>query len=167
MSTLTHLVLPSDEEWLRRAIQTANEAVEAGSAPFAGLVVHNGELMGVGLNRVRQDCDPTAHAEVVAIRNACRHLASTTLHGSTLYASGEPCSMCMVSAAWAGVRRVVFAASAEVAAAAGFDYLGSRQLLAPWSSWAMEIIHLPLPEATEPFERKASGARDKSHLTGE
>ena len=147
----------NDEQWLRRAIETANEAVDGGSAPFAGLVVHNDKAVGAGLNRVRQDFDPTAHAEVVAMRNACRHLASTALHGATLYASGEPCSMCMVSAVWAGVQRVVFAASAETAAAGGFDYVSSRRLLAPLESWAIEIVHLPLPEATAPFQRHRSG----------
>lgn len=147
----------NDEKWLKQAIAAANEAVDAGGAPFAGLVVMHDRAVGAGLNRVRKDLDPTAHAEVVAMRNACRHLASTGLHGATLYASGEPCSMCMVSAVWAGVQRVVFSASAETAATGGYDYVSSRRLLAPRESWPIEIVHLQLPEATEPFSRQRGG----------
>ena len=141
-----------DKEWLRHAIAVAMDGVAGGSAPFAGLVVADGRIIATGLNRVRQDVDPTAHAEIVAIRDACRNTKHPSLVGATLYASGEPCSMCMVAAGWAGVRRVVYAATAESAAAAGFDYVGSRRMLTPYSLWPLEVVHLPIENAHMPFD---------------
>ena len=106
---------------LDRAVALARDSVGAGGGPFGAVVVRDGEVLGEGTNRVTSDCDPTAHAEVVALRRACARLASHDLSGAVLYASCEPCPMCLGAALWARVARVVYAATRQDAADAGFD----------------------------------------------
>ena len=89
----------------------------AGQLPFGALVVRDGEVLGTGVNRELREHDPTAHAEVDAIRNACRDLRTLTLPGAVLVSSCEPCALCHVTAAVAGISRVVYAASSEQASA--------------------------------------------------
>ncbi|WP_019590664.1 nucleoside deaminase [Thioalkalivibrio sp. ALE20] len=114
-------VAADDAFFLREAIRLARESVDVGGGPFGALVVRDGEIVGRGANRVIPWQDPTAHAEVAAIRDACRHLGDHRLYGATLYVSCEPCPMCRAAACWARLDRVVHAASAADAAAAGFD----------------------------------------------
>lgn len=110
------------ERWLRRAVELAVRAVESGSGgPFGAVVVRAGTVVGEGWNRVLETNDPTAHAEVVAIRAACAALGTFDLAGCEVYASCEPCPMCHAAALWARVERVVYAGTREDAAAAGFD----------------------------------------------
>jgi tRNA(Arg) A34 adenosine deaminase TadA len=89
--------------------------------PFGAVVVCNGELVGRGWNQVTSNLDPTAHAEVVAIRDACRSLQRFDLRGCELYASCEPCPMCLAATYWARLDRVYYACSRKDAAEAGFD----------------------------------------------
>src|SRR5690606_1587565 len=89
--------------------------------PFGALVVRAGEVLATGENRVLSSHDPTAHAEIVALRAAALRAGTHELRGATLYASCEPCPMCLAAAWWARVDRVIFAATREDAAAAGFD----------------------------------------------
>src|SRR6188474_3238404 len=96
---------------LARALELARDSVGAGGGPFGAVLVRDGEVLGEGTNRVTSDCDPTAHAEVVALRRACARLASHDLAGAVLYASCEPCPMCLGAALWARVARVVYAAT--------------------------------------------------------
>ena len=110
-----------DETFLREAIDMAKASIKLGGGPFAALVVRDGEIIGRGNNRVTLNLDPTAHAEVQAIRDACQHLGDYRLTGSTLYVSCEPCPMCLAAAYWARLERIVYAASASDAAEAGFD----------------------------------------------
>ncbi len=109
------------ESFLRQTIELAVENVRRGGGPFAALVVRAGEAIATGVNRVTLSNDPTAHAEVVAIREACRVLGTFQLADCDLYASCEPCPMCLGAIYWARPARVYFAASREDAAAAGFD----------------------------------------------
>lgn len=112
----------TDEEFLREAIRLSRHHMLAGSGgPFGAVVVRNGELIAEGWNRVTSTNDPTAHAEVVAIREACKKLGTFTLDGCVLYSSCEPCPMCLAATYWSRVDRLVFAASRVDAAAAGFD----------------------------------------------
>ncbi len=111
----------TDPELMREALRLARESVAAGGGPFAALVVRDGAVVAAGTNRVVLDSDPTAHAEVVAIREACRRLGSFRLDGCELYASCEPCPMCAGAIGWARLARVVYAATRHDAAAAGFD----------------------------------------------
>lgn len=108
--------------FLRQAIDLAREGMRSGQGgPFGALVVRDGEVIGRGQNRVTSSNDPTAHAEVVAIREACRHLGHFQLEGCILYSSCEPCPMCLGAIYWARPDRVFYAGSRQDAAAAGFD----------------------------------------------
>src|SRR5690606_12193116 len=108
-------------EMLARAVDLAVKNVAAGGGPFAALVVTADGRVFEGANRVTADNDPTAHAEVTAIRHACRELGTFDLGGATLYTSCEPCPMCLSSALWARIEHVYYAADRHDAAAAGFD----------------------------------------------
>lgn len=112
----------SDAIHLRRAIALAREHMLAGhGGPFGAVIARDGLVLGEGWNQVTTSHDPTAHAEVVAIRAATRATGSWMLSGATLYTSCEPCPMCLAAAWWARVDRIIFAANREDAAAAGFD----------------------------------------------
>lgn len=109
-------------EWMRRAIALATENVVTGKGgPFGALIVRNGEIVGEGANTVTATNDPTAHAEVNAIRAAAKALNTFMLAGCELYTSCEPCPMCLAAAHWARIDVIYFAASAADAARAGFD----------------------------------------------
>jgi tRNA(Arg) A34 adenosine deaminase TadA len=109
-------------EFLRRAIALATENVAQGKGgPFGAVVVRNGKIVGEGVNSVTASDDPTAHAEVNAIRAAAKVLGSFTLAGCELYASCEPCPMCLAAAYWARLDAIYYGASAADAARAGFD----------------------------------------------
>lgn len=111
-----------DEFFLREAIQLARTGMTSGQGgPFGSVVVKDGEIVGRGCNRVTSTNDPTAHAEVVAIRDACQKLGTFQLEGCTLYASCEPCPMCLGAIYWARPDRIVFGAFHYDAARAGFD----------------------------------------------
>lgn len=111
----------NDARWLARALDLARENVRTGGGPFGAVVVKDGAVVGEGVNRVTDAHDPTAHAEVSAIRDACARLGAFELTGCTVYSSCEPCPMCLGALYWARPDRVVFAASRHDAARAGFD----------------------------------------------
>lgn len=114
--------LPPDPRWMRRAIALATENAASGrGGPFGALVVRGSQLLAEAANSVTRTLDPTAHAEVNAIRAACRATGSFSLAGAVLYASCEPCPMCLAAALWARVDAVYFGASSADAARAGFD----------------------------------------------
>jgi guanine deaminase len=106
---------------LREAIRLAAESVSENGGPFGAIVVRDGKIVGRGKNRVTASQDPTAHAEVVAIRDACATLGSHQLEGCELYSSSEPCPMCLGAIYWARPDAVYFANERAEAAAAGFD----------------------------------------------
>ena len=109
-------------QFMKRAIALALENVRSGGGgPFAALIVKEGRIIAEGTNRVTSTNDPTAHAEVVAIREACRLLADFQLTGCDLYTTCEPCPMCLGAIYWARPARVFYAATAGDAADAGFD----------------------------------------------
>lgn len=109
------------EEIMRRAIALALENIRAGGGPFAALVVKDGQVVAQGANQVTLNDDPTAHAEIVAIRAACSALGTFQLIGCDLYTTSEPCPMCLGAIYWARPARVFYAGTAADAAAAGFD----------------------------------------------
>jgi tRNA(Arg) A34 adenosine deaminase TadA len=109
-------------QFMRRAIALAIENVRAGGGgPFAALVSKNDRIIAEGTNRVTASNDPTAHAEIVAIRGACAALNSFQLTGCDLYTTCEPCPMCLGAIYWARPERIFYASRASDAAAAGFD----------------------------------------------
>ena len=115
----------SDErhlEFLRQAIRIATQNVESGEGgPFGAVVVREGRVLATGVNRVTAMNDPTAHAEMVAVREACRILGDFQLTGCEIYCSSEPCPMCLAAIYWARAERIYFAATRVEAAAVGFD----------------------------------------------
>lgn len=141
----------TDAENLLLAIELATTNVAAGGGPFGAVVVRNGETIGRGANRVTATLDPTAHAEVVAIRAACRQLRDFSLAGCTLYTSCEPCPMCLAAALWARLDRVVYAADRGDAAAAGFDDAAFHGLFRA-GTWPLVIERILMPERQRPFE---------------
>ncbi|WP_211317114.1 nucleoside deaminase [Jannaschia seohaensis] len=115
---------------MERALEMATERAIAGAAPFAALVVDaDGSVIGEGVNRVVARSDPTAHAEIEALRDAAAKLGRTSLHGHAVIASGEPCAMCAMALRTAGVNAVYFAMSRDQAATAGYDYRSSYEVL--------------------------------------
>lgn len=142
-----------DAVLLERALSLATANVAHGGGPFGAVVAREGLVVASGVNQVVATLDPTAHAEVVAVRAACTALGTFALTGCTLYASCEPCPMCAAASMWARVDRVVFAADRHAAAAAGFDDAAFYTALAgPASSWPLPVEHRPHPQAHEPFD---------------
>ena len=111
-----------DERFMRMAIALATENVVSGrGGPFGAVLVREGAVLATGVNQVTATNDPTAHAEVTAIRNACRELGTFELAGATLYSSCEPCPMCLAAILWARCSELFFGNTAEDAAEVGFD----------------------------------------------
>lgn len=109
-------------KFIEKAIDLARISVERhGGGPFGALVVKDGEIIGEGMNAVTENNDPTAHAEVVAIRNACQHLDNFQLEDCIIYSSCEPCPMCLGAIYWARPKALYFAATKSDASKAGFD----------------------------------------------
>lgn len=153
----------ADDPWLERAVELAAQNVEEGGGPFGAVIVAaDGTLLGEGQNRVTRDLDPTAHAEVEAIRSACRELGDFSLAGCTLYTSCEPCPLCLSAALWARLDRVVYAANREDAARGGFDDSAFYEL---WSrdrdDWELpRVEERRVADASRPFDAwLAHGAR--------
>jgi guanine deaminase len=143
----------ADEQWLARTIELATANVAAGGGPFGALIVRDGGLIAEGQNRVTATLDPTAHAEVVAIRAACLAVGDFSLAGSTLYTSCEPCPLCLSAALWARVDRVVYAADRDDAARGGFDDREFYDLFArDRSTWHVSIDAVRPDNAAAPFE---------------
>lgn len=108
--------------FLREAIRLSIEKMEGNEGgPFGAVIVRNGEIVGRGWNRVTSTNDPTAHAEVVAIRDACSNLKSFSLAGCEIYSSCEPCPLCLAAIYWSRLNGIYFAATCDDAASAGFD----------------------------------------------
>ncbi len=147
--------------WLREAVELARRNVAEGGGPFGALIVANGRMLARGVNRVTRDDDPTAHAEVVAIREACRSVGDFRLSGAVLYTSCEPCPLCLSAALWARLDRVEYAADRYDAARGGFDDLAFYELFATArSEWATPVVGVDVAGAAEPFDAwLASGTK--------
>ncbi len=146
--------------FMRRAIELSIANVRSGKGgPFAALVVKDGRIVGVGTNLVTSTFDPTAHAEVVAIREACRALAQFQLTGCEIYTSCEPCPMCMGAIYWARPAKVYFGNTHADAARIGFDdSFIYQQLKVKAQERAIPMVQLMREEALgafEEWERKA------------
>lgn len=109
-------------EYMQQAVQLSALAIHKNEGgPFGCVIVKDGKVVGRGNNKVFKNNDPTAHAEIVAIRDACASLHTNTLDGCELYTSCEPCPMCMAAVYWARIKKVYYANTAEDAARIGFD----------------------------------------------
>lgn len=139
--------------FLKRAVQLGREGVESNSGgPFGAVIVKDGEIIGEGCNRVTSSNDPTAHAEVVAIREACSKLNTFQLEGCTIYCSCEPCPMCLGAIYWARPAMVVFSSDHNDAAEIGFDdaFL-YREFEKEVGEREIQFKRIALPEAEELF----------------
>ena len=143
-----------ETDLLIRAVRLAADNADAGQLPFGALVVRAGEVLATGVNTALRDRDPTAHAEVAAIRAACRDLGTLDLGGATVVSSCEPCAICHAVAVAAGVDRIVYAAPKEaVPGLPGPDDLASRMQAALRRLAPDQVVHVPVDGAEEPFRR--------------
>ncbi|OOZ36512.1 nucleoside deaminase [Solemya velesiana gill symbiont] len=130
-----------DKAFMKEAIALARKGVAEGDGgPFGAVVVKDGKIVGRGWNQVIGQCDPTAHAEIMAIRDAADRLQDFHLDGCDLYTSCEPCPMCLSAAYWAHIRQIFYAASEEDAAKLGFDDRFIREEL----GCSPEVRRLPM-----------------------
>jgi guanine deaminase len=147
------MLKPGERAFLERAIALSKQGMESGQGgPFGCVIVKNNEIIGEGNNRVTSSNDPTAHAEIVAIRQACQKLGTYQLEDCDIYTSCEPCPMCLGAIYWARPRRVIYANTRQEAAAIEFDddfiygeintSIGDRKI---------PFIHVPDAAAIEVF----------------
>lgn len=142
-------------KWLAKTVEMAVENVKNGGGPFAAIIVSDGEIIGSGTNLVHVHHDPSAHAELLAIREACAHLQSVDLSSCVLYASGEPCPMCLGAAYWSNVGNIYYACSKDAA----FQEVGFPNLLENYfldqskepAQRQIPFIHLDTEQALAPF----------------
>ena len=155
----------TDTFFLQEAIKLAEENVLTGTGgPFAAIITQNDEIIAVGTNVVTAINDPTAHAEVSAIREACRKLENFQLEECTLYSSCEPCPMCLGAIYWARLKRVVFAANKHQAEKAGFDdAFIYKELELNYNQRQLDTTQISLPEDNKPFELWIESATKKTY----
>ena len=142
-------------EFLNLAVELATQNAATGAGgPFGAIIVREGRILASGANRVTATNDPTAHAEIVAIRAACAALDSFQLEGCDVYCSCEPCPMCLSALYWARPRAVYYASTHLDASAAGFDdRFIYEQIAVPPQSRTLRMVHLPQEGDGEPFAR--------------
>jgi len=142
-----------DSEFMQRAIALALENAQSGlGGPFGALVVKDRKVIAEAANRVTSTDDPTAHAEMLAIREACKKLGTFHLAGCEIYASCEPCPMCLGAIYWSRLDRIYFAASAADAANAGFDdSFIHHEISKPHAQRKIPMVQLMREEALKPF----------------
>ena len=143
----------TEREFMRRAVRLSAERMREGAGgPFGAVIVKDGKVIAEGWNKVTSSNDPTAHAEVVAIRLACETLGAFSLDGCDIYASCEPCPMCLAAIYWARIGRIFSANTRDEAAAIGFDdeFL-YREIPKPIEERSIPTKHLAIPEAKAVF----------------
>ena len=145
-------ITEQDREWMREAIRLANESVMRGGGPFGAVIVKDGKLVAKGSNCVTLHNDPTAHAEVSAIRAACRQLGTFDLSGCVIYTSCEPCPMCLGAIYWAHIDRIYYGNTREDAEFIDFsDNFIYEELGKPLNERTVPIIPLLRDEALQSF----------------
>lgn len=137
--------MPNEDRYLRQAIALARANIAQGGRPFGAVVVRDDAVIATGVNEIHATNDPTAHAELTALRAASRQLGSPDLSGCSVYASGHPCPMCMAAMRMAGVRKVAYAYGNEDGAPFGLSTAAVYEDLAkPFAEQSMAICHLPV-----------------------
>lgn len=142
-------------DFMRRAVELAVENVREGGQPFGAVLVQDGHIIGEGVNELHRVHDVSGHAELLAVRRAQQELQTASLAGSEMYASGEPCPMCLSAMYFAGIERVYFCKSGEEAAEAGLGGAGViyRELQKPREERSLPLVHMPLEEGqVDPLE---------------
>ncbi|MBS3647631.1 nucleoside deaminase [Pseudaminobacter sp. 19-2017] len=143
--------MTNQNRFLREAIELAYANIEKGGRPFGAVVVRDGEVIATGVNEIHSTNDPTAHAELTALRAAGRKVGSPNLEGCAVYASGHPCPMCMAAMRLAGVTEVAYAYSNDDGAPFGLSTAAIYADLAkPFAEQSMTIRHVPLRLESRP-----------------
>jgi len=144
--------MSDDKRFLRRAIEIAAKGIKKGGGPFGALIVKEGKIIAESNNKVVKNIDPTAHAEILAIREAAGFLGTHDLGSCVIYTSCEPCPMCLGAIYWSGINRVVYSSGRKEAASAGFDdeFIYNEISLMP-SKRQVTFLHMEDPEAKEVF----------------
>jgi guanine deaminase len=147
-----------DIKFMRRAIELAQHGIDANDGgPFGAIVVRNGEIIGEGNNCVTSTNDPTAHAEVVAIRNACEKIGSFQLDNCIIYTSCEPCPMCLGAIYWARPEKVFYGCTREDAAEIDFDdQFIYDEIVLPIAERKIKLVNLGRDEAVKVFQNWAN-----------
>ncbi|VAW64850.1 Guanine deaminase [hydrothermal vent metagenome] len=159
-----HIPEQQDQPFLQQAIDLAIRSATHQGGPFGAVIVKGGKVIGKGHNQVTEACDPSAHAEIMAIRDACKNINDYQLTECTLYASCEPCPMCMSAIYWARIPRLVYAATSADAAQAGFDdQFIYNELAKPPAQRRISIKHQPHKLATQSFEAWLSNTQHKEY----
>ena len=141
------------EIYMQEAIRLATENVANGGGPFGAVIVRNNEIISTGVNRVTAACDPTAHAEVNAIREACRRLNTFKLADCDIYTSCEPCPMCLSAIYWAGLRHIYYGGTQEDAASIDFDdHFIYEEIPLPPEQRSIPATNILRQQAQQPFE---------------
>ena len=142
--------MDNEIRYLRKAIELARANINKGGRPFGALVVLDDEVIATGVNEILSTNDPTAHAELLAIRAASRRLGSPDLSECIVYASGQPCPMCMAALTMSGVKKVVYAYSNDDGAPFGLSTSAVYEELAkPFTEQSMKIMHVPISPERE------------------
>ncbi|MEV6911162.1 nucleoside deaminase [Amycolatopsis sp. NPDC051071] len=164
MGTRLSISESDEQKWLTEAVNLATTNVERGGGPFGAMIVRDGSVLATGTNQVTPALDPTAHAEVVAIRAACQAIGDYKLDGCVLVTSCEPCPLCLSAALWARVGKVVYAADRHDAAEAGFDDREFYDLFSrPRETWSLPVGQLSLPDSFAPFQAWLSKPDKKAY----
>lgn len=144
----------TDEKFLHDAVDLARQNVDVGGQPFGAVLVNDGVVLGTGVNEVHLNHDPTAHAEIQALRHASQEHRVHQHPGAVMYASGHPCAMCMTAMIQAGIGRVVYAAGDDMGEPYGWStkalYAAMRQ---PVGEQGITVDYLPLEEKRQVYER--------------
>lgn len=145
------------QEFMDMAAEISAENVDRGGGPFGAVVVRDGEVVSTGANSVTLINDPTAHAEVLAVREACRKLSTFRLTGCVVYSSCEPCPMCLSALYWAGVDKIYFGNTKEDAAAIDFsDKFIYDELEKPRRERRLAAVHVDSTQTIKAFEKWAA-----------
>ena len=146
--------MDKDAEFLKEAIKIAENNVSVDGGPFGAVIVKDGKIIGKGVNRVTANNDPTAHAEVMAIRDATKNIKDFSLKGASIYINAEPCPMCLSAIYWSRLDSVFYGASKEKAAEIGFDdsYIYKQVCLPTDKDKDIPITQISLDENTKPFK---------------
>ncbi len=139
-------------EFLKRSIEIAQRSVQEGGGPFGAVIVKDGRVIAEAENSVTRDLDPSAHAEVNAIRKACKALQACELSQTEIYCSCEPCPMCLSTIYWARIPKIYFAADRTDASSAGFsDQFIYSELEKPAERRSVSMVRAFVPEYRNPF----------------
>jgi len=149
-----HRSSEAEDAFMRRAVELSHKAMDEGTGPpFGAVIVRDGQIIAEGYNNSFTTNDPTAHAEVVAIRRACEAVGSRFLKDCVIYSSSEPCPMCLGAIHWAGIGRVHYANDRTTAAAAGFDDARLyREIALPVEDRALPMVQQLADEAKVAFD---------------